>query len=132
MRQSKVRSKIKAIFFNSKKKKQKKRKRTTKKSPTTSAHFLRFASLCCLLPNIQFQRRSVEEDLPFAIMTDADVFAKLSRIIETQDFSDDDGEPVEDMLESLAANSGVKKSPPHQGRDHVTFQESSLESKSRR
>lgn len=65
-------------------------------------------------------------------MTDADVFAKLSRIIETQDFEDDDGLPVDDVLESIAASSVIKSSPPHQGKDHVTFQESSPESKLRR
>jgi hypothetical protein len=66
-------------------------------------------------------------------MTDADVFAKLSRIIETQDFSDN--EPVESLLESLAS-SELKdtESPPRdrdRDRDRVTF-DPSISAKTKR
>ena len=60
-------------------------------------------------------------------MTDADVFAKLSRIIETQDFKDDNDKPVEEILESLASATASNKSsspPQEKDRDHVKFEES--------
>lgn len=63
-------------------------------------------------------------------MTETDVFAKLSRIIETQDFSDGE-RSVEGLLESYNTGGSTKEStPPHgKDRDHVTFEESVVSSK---
>lgn len=69
-------------------------------------------------------------------MTDADVFAKLSRIIETQDFSDPDvsKEPLEDVLKGLA-DSSVKKNNDdeneNQGKERVGFVDSPSKAKSK-